>query len=516
MTVLSTTPTAHVTQPNPRRWWVLVVLCLSLFMVVVDNTIVNVALPTLSTQLGASTSQLQWIVDAYTLVFSALLLAGGYAGDRFGRRAVLQVGLIAFAIMSAAAAFTSSSGGLIAARALMGVGAALIFPATLATIIAVFTDIRERATAIGIWSGVTGLAVAVGPVSGGLLLEHFWWGLVFLVNVPIAAVAVVAVRRLVPESRDPAPGPLDGVGLAASVLGVGLLIWAIIEGPDLGWISVKVLSAGLAAVLVLAWFVSYEAGRAHPLLDVTLFRNPRFSAASLAIASAFFGLFGFIFLITQYMQLVQGYSPLQAGLRTVPFALVTGIFSPASILLMRRFGTKLVVAGGLALMSAGFAVASGLTVDSAYLGPILLAMVIMAAGLGLTTSPATEAIMGALPPAKAGVGSAVNDTTRELGGTLGVAVLGSVFASAYGPRVVDALRGLPEQVVAAVEESMGAAVVLAQQTPGGETILAAAQQAFMHGFGAGSLVAAAVTALGAGLALMWLPARAHSSAAPAE
>jgi EmrB/QacA subfamily drug resistance transporter len=508
MTVLTTTPAAVQVPQNPRRWWILAVLCLSLFMVVVDNTIVNVALPTLSTELGASTSQLQWIVDAYTLVFSALLLAGGYAGDRFGRRAMLQVGLVAFAVMSALAAFTTSSGGLIAARALMGVGAALIFPATLAIIIAVFTDIRQRATAIGIWSGVTGLAVAAGPVSGGLLLEHFWWGAVFLVNVPIAAVAVVAVRRLVPESRDPAPGPLDGVGLVTSVLGVGLLVWAIIEGPHLGWTSAQVLTAGPAAVLLLAWFVRYEARRAHPLLDVTLFHDQRFSAASLAIASAFFGLFGFIFLITQYMQLVQGYSALEAGLRTVPFAVVTGGFSPLSIVLMRRVGTKLVVAGGLGLMSAGFAIAAGLTADSAYVGPILLAMVTMAAGLGLTTSPATEAIMGALPPARAGVGSAVNDTTRELGGTLGVAIVGSVFASAYGPRVVDALSGLPEGVVTAVEESMGAAVVLAGQVPGGEVILVAAQEAFMDGFSAGSLVAAAMTAVGAVLAMVWLPARA--------
>jgi EmrB/QacA subfamily drug resistance transporter len=505
MAVLNVEAPARVT----HRWWILAVLCLSLFMVVVDNTIVNVALPSLSTELGASTSALQWIVDAYTLVFSALLLAAGHLGDRFGRKHALRVGLAIFAATSALAALTSSTGQLIAARAMMGVGAALIFPATLAIIIAVFTDTRERATAIGIWSGVTGLAVAAGPVSGGLLLEHFWWGSVFLVNVPIAVFAIGAVTRIVPDSRDPEPGRLDRAGLLVSVGAVGLGIWAIIEGPHQGWTSPQVLAAAALSLGLAAWFIRYESHLSHPLLDVRLFTNPRFSAASLAIASAFFGLFGFIFLITQYMQLVLGYSPLEAGLRTVPFALATGVCSPLSIVAMRRFGTTRVVASGLALMSLGFLLASTLEADSAYVGPVLASMVIIAAGLGLTTSPATEAIMGALPEAKAGVGSAVNDTTRELGGTLGVAVVGSVFASLYGPQVADALAGQPEQVIAIAEQSMGAAVSLAAATPGGEAVMAAASSAFMSGFGAGSLVAAAATALGAALALRWLPARAR-------
>jgi hypothetical protein len=349
-------------------------------------------------------------------------------------------------------------------------------------------------------------------VTGGLLLEHFWWGSIFLVNVPIAALALLAGRVLVPDSSDPRLGRLDRVGLLMSVSAVGLGVWAIIEGPHRGWTSATVVIAGLSAIAILASFVVYESRIAHPLLDVRLFRNPRFSAASIAIASAFFGLFGFIFLITQYLQLVQGYSPLEAGVRTVPFAVVTGVFSPMSIALMHRFGSKLVVASGLALMSAGFLLASTLSADSAYLGGVLASMVVMAAGLGLTTSPATEAIMGALPQDKAGVGSAVNDTTRELGGTLGVAIVGSVFASVYGPQLVDGLAGFPEQVIAIAEESMGAAVVVAEQAPNGAQILAAAQDAFMSGFAAGSLVAAAATALGAVLALLWLPARAREQA----
>jgi EmrB/QacA subfamily drug resistance transporter len=493
---------------------VLGILCLSLFMVVVDNTIVNVALPTLSEQLGATTSNLQWIVDAYTLVFSALLLAFGYFGDRNGRRLALQAGLVVFAITSGLAALSQTTEQLIGARALMGIGAALIFPATLAIIISVFTDMKERAMAIGIWSGVTGLAVAAGPVTGGLLLEHFWWGSIFLVNIPIAAIALVAGRLLVPDSRDPEPGRLDRIGLLLSVMAVGGIIWAVIEAPHRGWTSPEITVIGTVSLLLMAGFVLYERRLAHPLLDVTLFANPRFSAASLAIASAFFGLFGFIFLITQYMQLVQGYSPLEAGVRTVPFAVVTGVFSPASIAIMHRVGTKVVVATGLFLMSAGFVVASTLTADSAYLGPVLAAMVILAAGLGLTTSPATEAIMGALPAARAGVGSAVNDTTREFGGTLGVALVGSVFATLYGAKVVDGLAGFPAEIVAVVEESMGAAVVLSAEVPNGAALLEAAQSAFMSGFGAGSLVAGAATAVGGLLALLWLPARHANDAAP--
>ena len=497
-------------QPATRtrgRWWILAVLCLSLFMVVVDNTIVNVALPTLSEELSATTANLQWIVDAYTLVFSALLLAFGYFGDRTGRRRALQLGLVLFALTSGLAALSQTTEQLIGARALMGIGAALIFPATLAIIINVFTDARERAMAIGIWSGVTGLAVAAGPVSGGLLLENYWWGSIFLVNIPIAAVALMAGRVLIPDSRDPRPGRLDKLGLLLSVTSIAAIVWAVIEAPHRGWTSAEVVVTGTTGLLLLAAFVVQELRTRYPLLDVSLFRNPRFSAASVAIASAFFGLFGFIFLITQYMQLVQGYSPLQAGLRTVPFAVVTGVFSPLSIAIMHRIGSKAVVTIGLTLMSIGFVMASTLSADSAYFGPVLASMVTIAAGLGLTTSPATEAIMGALPSDKAGVGSAVNDTTRELGGTLGVAIVGSVFASLYGSQIVDGLTGFPEQVVALVQESMGAAVVLSEQIPQGAILLEAAQTAFMSGFQAGSIVAAAATALGAVLALLWLPAR---------
>ena len=391
-------------QPNPRRWWILAVLCLSVLLVVVDNTIVNVALPTISRRLSASTQDLQWVVDAYTLVFAGLLLVGGNLGDRLGRRRVLQAGLVLFALTSVGAALSRSTGELIAGRAAMGVAAALIYPATLALLTTTFTRPRERATAIGIWSGVSGLAVAIGPVSGGLLLEHFSWNSVFYVNVPIVIIALVAGMRLLPESRDPGAGRFDPLGALLSVAGIGLLVWTIIEAPRHGWGS-AVTTGGLAgAAVLLAAFTAWQLRRPDPMLDVRLFRNPRFTAASSAIALAFFGLFGFIFMITQYFQVVRGYDPLRAGLATLPFAIVTGAMSPLAIAAMKRAGTKFVVTAGLALMSSGFGVAASTPVDAAYWGKIIIAMTLMAAGLALTASPATEAIMGALPPGKAGAG----------------------------------------------------------------------------------------------------------------
>ena len=497
-----------------RRWWILAVLCLSVLLVVVDNTIVNVALPTISRKLSASTQDLQWVVDAYTLMFAGLLLVGGNMGDRFGRRRWMQAGLVLFAVFSVAAALSRSTGELIAARAAMGLAAALIYPATLALLINVFTSAKERATAIGIWSGVSGLAVAIGPVTGGLLLRHFTWSSVFLVNVPIVIVALAAGAWLLPESRDPKAGRFDPAGALLSIAGIGLLTYTVIEAPRHGWESAATLGGFAGAAVLLAAFVVSQLRRRDPMLDVRLFRNPRFTAGSVSIALAFFGLFGFIFMITQYFQIVRGYDPLRAGVATLPFAIVTGAFSPIAITVMKRVGTKAVVTGGMVLMSGGFLVAATTGVDTAYWGRIIIAMVLMAAGLGLTASPATEAIMGALPPDKAGVGSAVNDTTRELGGTLGVAVVGSVLSSAYGSHVVSALTGLgvPGRVASAAEQSVAAGLATAGHLPPAlrEAAAAAAQQAFVTGVHQGSLVAAGATAAAALVALIFLPARARN------
>ena len=499
--------------PPTRRWGVLAVLCLSVLLVSVDNTIVNVALPTIGRQLSASTSDLQWVVDGYTLAFASLLLFGGALGDRFGRRRLLQAGLLLFAGTSALASTASTIGELIAGRAAMGVAAAAVYPATLALLVTTFTERRERATAIGIWSAVTGLAVAVGPVTGGLLLEHFAWGSVFLVNLPLAAVAVLAGRLLLTESADARPPRFDLVGAATSVAGVGLLVWTTIEAPGRGWDSVATVGGYLGALATLACFIGWELRRDEPLLDVRLFTDPRVSIGSGAIALAFFSLFGFIFMITQYFQAVRGYGTLTAGLATLPFAVVIGATSPLAILAMRALGTKLVVAAGLLTMAAGFVVAAGSSLESGYWGRILLAMVLMAAGLGLVTGPATEAVMGALRSEEAGAGSAVNDAVREVGGTLGVAVVGSVLSTVYGPTVVDALTGAgaPPAAAAGAADSVFAGLTVAGQLPGSAAV--AVQQAFLDGVSAGSWVAAAASGVGALVVLAVLPAQ-HRVAEP--
>lgn len=494
-----------------RRWLILAVLATSVFLVVVDNTIVNVALPRLSTDLGASTTELQWIVDAYSLVFAGLLLAGGALGDRLGRKGALQIGLIIFASMSTLGAFASSSGQLIAARGAMGVGAALVFPATLAILTNVFTDPTERAKAIGAWSAVSGAAVAFGPITGGLLLEHFWWGSVLLVNLPIVAVSLVAGAVLVPTSRDPEVSRFDIPGIILSISAIGLLVFTVIEGPHWGWNSARTFGGFLLAAVLITGFVLRELRTDHPMLDVRVFRIPRFSAAAGSIAVAFFALFGFIFLATQYFQFVRGYSTLSAGLHTLPFAIFAGTTAPFAARLAMRFGPRRVIATGLLSMTLGLVIASTLTTTTSYFGVVVWSMALMATGLSLVTSPATEAVMSSLPKEKAGAGAAVNDTTRELGGTLGVAVVGSVFASAYAPKIGEFLGRLPvpAEAVEAARDSVAAAIVVAGRAPqeAQASIAAAAGSAFMDGMSVGCLVAAGVTLIGAISAFLLLPDR---------
>ena len=504
-------------------WLVLAVLCLTVFIIVVDTTIVNVALPTLVDSLQATTSQLQWIVDAYVLVFAGLLIAAGSLGDRFGRKGLLQLGLLVFAATSVMAALAGSPSELIGWRAAMGLGAALIFPATLAILVNVFTDAKQRAVAISIWAATSGLAVALGPVSGGYLLEHFYWGSIFLVNVPVIAVALVAIARIVPTSRDLTIHRFDPAGTVLSISGIGLLVWALIEAPVHGWTSATSLVAFMAAAALLAAFISWERRSDHPMLDVSVFSDMRFTAGSIAVTFAFFALMGFIFMVTQYFQFVRGYGTLEAGVRTVPFALFTGAAAPVSANLAERFGTKNVVAAGLFAMAVGFAWTTVDDVDTSY-GLIVGQMLFMGGGLGLVNAPATEAIMGSLPPAKAGVGSAVNDTARELGSTLGVAIVGSLFASVYSGKVRDLLSTtpLPAQAKSIAEESVGAAVRVAKEAGEqggpevGRAVKFAVDTAFIDGFHAGCWVASGVVFVGALIALRWLPSRAAESAQPAH
>ncbi len=495
-----------------HRWLVLAVLCVAVFVTTLDGLIVNIALPSLSTDLGATTRQLQWIVDAYLLVFTGLLLAAGGLGDRYGRRRALVIGLVIFGITSAYAGSVDSPEGLIVARALMGVGAAAIFPATLAIITNTFTDARERAKAIGIWSAVSGVGVAAGPITGGWLLEHFWWGSIFFVNIPVIAVALITVLAVVPESKDRHAVPLDRLGLVLSIASITALVFTIIEAPEFGWLSAPTIIGFAIAGLLLGLFIWWETRVEHPLLPVRIFENLRFSAASLSVTSAFFALFGFIFLITQYFQLVRGYSPLQAGVRTLPVAFSIAAASVLSPVLVQRIGTKLVVAGGLASMATGFLWVSTASASTPYI-EIVGQMILLGAGLGATTAPATESIMGSLSLDKAGIGSAVNDTTRELGGTLGVAVVGSVFSSIYVSTLSDGsvFSGLGPELQAATEDSVAAAGRIAPglgaQAPAYVTEVS---DAFLAGLSVSCMVVAGVAIAGSIFALRYLPARARS------
>src|SRR3954452_25098807 len=502
-----------------RRWWALAVLCSSLLIISLDNTILNVALPALTQQLDASTSELQWIVDGYTLVFAGLLLTAGSLGDRFGRKTFLAIGLVVFGLGSLAATFSTTSTMLGVSRAVMGVGAALIMPATLSLLTNIFRDSRERGRAIGVWAAVAGGGGAIGPVIGGFLLQHFWWGSVFLVNVPVCAMALIGGYFLLPQSRDPAAPRLDPLGAVLSIVGLVLLLWAIIEAPTEGWTETTVVTAFVAGVLVLAAFVAWELHSDHPMLDVCFFENRRFTAANIAITMTFFALYGSMFLITQYLQTVLGYSALQAGIRMLPMACVMLFVAPLAPRIVERVGTKVVVGSGLTLVTLGMAWASRVPVTDGY-PHLLVAMAMLSCGMGLVMAPATESIMGSLPPAKAGVGSAMNDTTRQMGGALGVAVIGSILATSYRPGVSDALTsvGAPAEVLARAKDSVGGAVQAAATLPGalGDAIATAAKTEFVDAFGTAILLAAGVVAIAAVVVFMFLPARAHDAREPVE
>jgi EmrB/QacA subfamily drug resistance transporter len=499
-----------------RRWWILAVLCTSLMIVIVGNTALNIAIPTLSRTLGASTSQLQWMVDGYSLIFAGLLLSAGALGDRYGRRGALQFGLLIFLSGSVFAAFTPHAWAIITGRVVMGIGAAFVMPATLSILTNVFPP-QERTKAIAVWAGISGAGAAIGPIASGLLLQHFWWGSVFLVNVPIIVAALVAGRILLPTSRDPEQPRLDPIGALLSIAGLCSLVYAIIEAPNHGWASSSSALWFSAAAVLLALFLAWELRVKEPMLNLRYFLDRRFSTAAGGIVLVYFAMFGTFFLITQYFQLVLGYGALEAGLKQGPMALVMVIVAPQTPRLAARIGSNRSVALGLGGVALGLLLLSRMQPDTSY--PVLLPMMItLATGMALTISPLTASIMSAVPMGKAGVGSAMNDTTRELGGALGVAVLGSLVASRYDSRLSSALANVPAASRATAESSLSGALGVARELGGqpGAQLASAARHAYVSGMSMAALVAACVAAIASVVVYRLLPVATlhrHSSAA---
>ncbi|GGQ46295.1 MFS transporter [Streptomyces flaveolus] len=512
MTTPADSPSRRIPEEvHRRRWAILGVLMLSLLIVVLDNSILNVAIKTISTPeptgLGATQSELEWAINAYTLVFAGLLFTAGLLGDRLGRKKVLLGGLAVFGIGSALAAFSGSPGELITFRAVMGLGAAFVMPATLAVLMNVF-EREEQPKAIGIWAGGVGLAIAIGPITGGLLLDHFWWGSVFLVNVPIVVLALALMLWLVPDSRDPNPGRLDPVGVVLSVVGLVLLVYGIIKGGQLAdFTDATVLATSGAGLAVLVAFVVYEKRSDHPSIDVTYFRNKVFSAAIAAIALVFFALMGVTFFSVFYTQSVLGFSPLETGLLMLPLAASQLIFAPRARLLVDRFGNRATTTAGMVLIAAMLAAFATLEADT----PVWLLEVyffLMGTGMAHIMTPTSVVIMQALPREKAGSASALSNTFRQVGGALGIAVLGSVLSTAYRNGIEGDLGHVPAGLRHTAGESIEATLGVAEKLgPRGEALVGPAHDAFLHAMHVTALWGAGVAVLGAVVVAVYLPGR---------
>ena len=490
---------------HPQRWAILWILYGSLVLVVVSVSSLNVAIPAIQRALGATGSELQWIIDAYALLFAGLLLPTGALGDRFGRREALVAGLIVFAIASLGGMLSDTPATLIFWRGLTGAGAAFIMPATLSIVATVFPD-NERGRAIAIWAGFAGAGGAIGLIASGLLLEWFWWGSVFLINLPIVAVMLILVVRIVPTSRDEQGTPLDPAGAALSMMGLVALVYGIIEVPELGWTSAPVLGAFGVAGVSLGAFILWELRIPHPMLDPRFFTNRMFGLSSLAITAAFFGIFGMFFVITQYFQFVQGHSVLGAGLRILPYPLVFFVVAPRATVLSERFGARAVMTVGMLIAAFGFTLLALSRPETAYT-LVGAALAVVAGGMALLMPPATSALITSLPPSKAGVGSAVNDTTREVGGAIGIAIVGALVSVGYRNSLGDSLDSLDPSIAALGKDSIGA--LLAATTnlapERADPVIAIAGQAFSNGVRLGMFVAAGVLLATAALVLALYP-----------
>ena len=492
-------------EPHPRRWPILYILCLSLTMVVISMSSLNVALPSIQRELDASGSDLQWIVDAYVLVFAGLLLPFGAVGDRWGRRRVLLAGMTLFGVLSALTAFSTSPAQIIAYRAGLGVAAALVMPATLSIATVIFPR-AERPKAVAVWAAFAGAGGAIGPPVSGILLNFFWWGSVFLVAVPVAGVVLAGTLWIVPESRDDERRPLDVVGALVSIAALGSLLFAVIEGPELGWGSPAVLGM-FAAAAVLVWgFVRWERRVRHPMLDPAFFGNRLFTLGAVTITLVFFGMVGMFFVLTQYFQFAQGHTPLDAGFRNVPLAATMIILAPRCPAIAQRVGARATISGGLLLTGAGLGIMAALTPASPY-WLMVIALVTTATGLALFMPPSTHIVVTSLPKHKAGVGSAVNDTTREVGAAIGIAVLGTLLTVGYRNGMHSQVSGLPEPAAEAASDSIGAALRVAGELPAerAAALTESAVDAFNRGMTLAMGVSGALLALTAAATYLLFP-----------
>ncbi|HEY1740086.1 MAG TPA: MFS transporter [Acidimicrobiia bacterium] len=488
-----------------KRWWALSVLCLSLLIVFVGNSSLNVAIPTLSRDLHATESQLQWVVAVYSLVFAGLLFTTGALGDRFGRKGALQLGLSLFALSALLASQSTSMGELIACRALMGAAAALIMPSTLSIIVNIFPP-GERPKAIAIWASITGAAGALGPVASGYLLGHFWFGSIFLINVPVIVIALVSGKFLIPKSRDPHEATLDPVGALLSIVGIVALVYGLIEAPADGWGSTTTMASFVIAIVVLGGFVWWELHHDEPMLDMHYFRNPAFSTGTGGMILVFLSMYGVMFLITQYFQLVLNYSALSAALRLMPIAAIMLVVAPFTPRMSLRWGANRVVALGMLFIGIGFLLFTGLTPHTAY-AYVVLCVVPLTTGIAMTMSPMTASIMSAVPARRAGAGSAMNDATRELGAALGIAILGSVAASRYDSHIAPFLHGLSRSDASASRSSIAGALRVANTLHGSaHTVLVnASYHSFVSGVHLASAAGAILAALSSVIVYRYLP-----------
>ncbi|WP_409058572.1 MFS transporter [Streptomyces sp. SYP-A7185] len=499
MTATTTAETPATPQGHPQRWLILGVICLAQLTVLLDNTVLNVAIPSLTEELDASTADIQWMINAYSLVQSGLLLTAGSAADRYGRKKMLTAGLALFGIGSLVAGLAQSSAQLIAARAGMGIGGALLITTTLAVIVQIFDD-TERMKAIGLWSTVNSLGFAVGPLMGGVMLNHFWWGAIFLINIPVVIVALAAVVKLVPESKNRQGDRPDLLGALLSTIGMASVVYAIISGPEHGWTSAQVLVAAAVGVVVLGVFVVWELRIPYPMLDMHFFRNQKFIGAVAGAILVAFGMGGSLFLLTQHLQFVLGYEPLEAGLRTAPLAVTVVALNLTGLgaRLLKKTSTPATIAIGMALLSAGLAAIAMLGGDN--YGGMLAGLIVMGAGIALAMPAMANAIMSAIPPEKAGVGAGVNGTLAEFGNGLGVAVLGAVLNSRFASLVTVSAVSLPAALAAAGSDAERARI----------------SDAFSSGLETSQLVGAVAVLLGGMLAAALLKRAERADSAKAD